>query len=587
MAKLLYVEPSDEITDLIDRIRRSGSDRDLVFVVPPDGHVLRTPLDMRLLMQYTRGFQKRIAVVSGDPQIQTLAIRTGFPTFASLARLEQGAPLRGVPDPTAAAAAGPVAAAAATGAVAATKGAGKPAAESRGVTRANASAVAAGGAAVVAGSVAGWWARLRGWWGGQSGNGLKYGVVGAVVAVLLIVLLFILPSATVTVGVRAHKLVDTATIQGNDGSQSGPTLDQISTQALQTGNFSQNFTITPSGTQALPPVPATGTLQLCGTPKPHGPGIPPPWTLTFSGSPSFQDSPSIVFTTTSSSENGTYTVPACSAGTVGIPAQATASTVGTQGNLSAGQSWSWDGSGGQLDGSNNASQIPWTLTNPAAMTGGANATTQSVFAPSDVAAAQTQQQTIDTALTQKANKQLRHLASQDKGVLAQNSAGTGIDVTVTNPTLPTGCNTSASTPCPAGAAQTLTVTVTAAGTSYSRAAARAAVLQDLKSKLPTGAELLADPKIGKMVVVSAGAGGSVTLTSRSIGYWAPKLDLAPFRSKLVFMGPGAAKTYLLAQLPGASTVAVKQSPYGLPWLPLFSGNIHMVRVSLAEAHTAG
>jgi hypothetical protein len=221
------------------------------------------------------------------------------------------------------------------------------------------------------------------------------------------------------------------------------------------------------------------------------------------------------------------------------------------------------------------------------MTGGTNATTQSVFATSDVAAAQAQQQTIDTTLTQKANKQLRHLATQDKGVLAQNSAGTGIDVTVTNPTLPTGCNTTASTPCPAGAAQTLTVTVTAAGTSYSRSAARAAVLQDLKSKLPTGAELLADPKLGKLVVVSAGAGGTVTLTSRAVGYWAPKLDLAPFRTKLVFMGPGAAKTYLLAQLPGASTVTIKQSPYGLPWLPLFSGNIHLVRVSLAEAHTTG
>lgn len=592
MAKLLYVEPSDEITDLIDRIRRAGADRDLVFVVPPDGHVLRTPLDMRLLMQYTRGFQKRIAVVSGDPQIQTLAIRTGFPTFASLARLEQGAPLRGVPDATAAAAAVPVAAGAATAAAAAAKGAGKPAAASGGLTRANASAVAAGGAAVVAGSVAGWWARLREWWGGQSGNGLKYGVVGAVVAVLLIVLLFILPSATVTVGVRAHKLVDTATIQGNDGSQSGPTLDQISTQALQTGNFSQNFTITPSGTQALPPVPATGDLQFCWN------GLPPAGTLTlsFSGNaPDFVDTNSsgVSFTTTAAGENQSVSLPNCPSYSQGVAVQADASTVGTAGNVAASQAWSWTNpSTGSVcsDPSHpkkcdDASQV--LVANQSAMSGGANATTQSVFATSDVAAAQAQQQTIDTTLTQKADKQLRHLASQDKGVLAQNSAGTGIDVTVTNPTLPTGCNTTASTPCPAGAAQTLTVTVTAAGTSYSRAAARAAVLQDLKSKLPTGAELLADPQIGKMVVVSAGAGGSVTLTSRSIGYWAPKLDLAPFRSKLVFMGPGAAKTYLLAQLPGASTVTVKQSPYGLPWLPLFSGNIHMVRVSLAEAHTAG
>lgn len=580
MAKLLYVEPSDEITDLVDRIRRSGTDRDLVFVVPPEGHVLRTPLDMRLLMQYTRGFQKRIAIVSGDPQIQTLAIRTGFPTFASLARLEQGAPLRGVPDATDTTAA----AAAATAAEVATRG-GKAGADSSTVARRNTSALAAGGA-VVAGGVAGWWARFRTWWGGQSGKGLKYGVGGGVVAVVLILLLFILPTATVTIGVQAHKLVDTATIQGNDGSQSGQTLDQIPTQALQTGNFTQNFTITPSGTQALPPVPATGTLQFCGTEK-GAHGIPPPWTLTFSGSPSFVDSPSVVFTTTSSSENGTYTVPACTTGTIGIPAEATASTVGTAGNVGAGQAWSWDGSGGQIDGPNNASQVAWTLTNPTAMTGGANATTQSVFSTSDVAAAQTQQQTIDTNLTQKANKQLKHLASQDKGVLAQNPSGTGIDVTVTNPTLPTGCNTSASTPCPAGSPQTLTVTVTAAGTSYSPSAARAAVLQDLKSKIPTGSELLADATIGKLVVVSAGAGGTVTLTSRAVGYWAPKLDLAPFRSKLVFMGPGSARTYLLSQLPGASTVTVKQSPYGLPWLPLFSGDIHMVRVSLAEAHTSG
>ncbi|MGA8207456.1 MAG: hypothetical protein WB867_05475, partial [Candidatus Dormiibacterota bacterium] len=454
---------------------------------------------------------------------------------------------------------------------------------SRPVASRNPSALAAGGAAVVAAGAAGWWARLSGWWGAHGGKGLKYGVGGGAVAVVLIVLLFILPSATVTVAVQAHKLVDTATIQGNDGSQSGPTLDQIPTQALQTGNFSQTFMITPSGTQALPPVPATGTIQFCGTQKG---ALAPPWTLTFTGSPSFVASPSVVFTTTSSSENGSYVVQSCPT-TVNIPVQAAAATVGTAGNVGSGQSWSWNGSGGEVDGVTDASHVNWTLSNSAGMTGGANATTQSVFSTSDVAAAQAQQQTIDTALTQKANKQLRHLATQDKGVLAQNSAGTGIDVTVTNPTLPTGCNTTASTPCPVGTAQTLTVTVTAAGTSYSPSAARAAVLQDLKSKIPSGSELLADAKIGKLTVVSAGAGGTVTLTSRAVGYWAPKLDLAPFRSKLVFMGPGSAKTYLLSQLPGASTVMIRQSPYGLPWLPLFSGSIHMVRVSLAEAHTAG
>jgi hypothetical protein len=276
---------------------------------------------------------------------------------------------------------------------------------------------------------------------------------------------------------------------------------------------------------------------------------------------------------------------------------AEASTVGTQGNVGALQSWSWSNNGssgcvypsGSPGSCYNSGPVSAHLqvTNQAAMTAGANATTQSVFSTSDVTSAQAQQQTIDTSLTQKADQQLKHLAKQDKSVLAEDSAGTGVDVTVTNPPLPTGCNTSASTPCPAATAQTLTITVAAAATGYSPGAARTAVLQDLKSKVPSGAELLADPKIGTLVVVSAGAGGTVTLTSRAVGYWAPKLDLQPFRSKLVFMGPGAARTYLLSQLPGASTVTIKQSPYGLPWLPILSGNIHLVRVSLSEVHTAG
>ncbi|MGA9774940.1 MAG: hypothetical protein WBU92_03355, partial [Candidatus Dormiibacterota bacterium] len=83
MSKLLYVEPTDEITDLVDRIRRAEGERDLVFVVPPDGRALRSSLDLQLLLQYTRGFQKRVAIVSGDRQIQALSIRAGFPTFTT------------------------------------------------------------------------------------------------------------------------------------------------------------------------------------------------------------------------------------------------------------------------------------------------------------------------------------------------------------------------------------------------------------------------------------------------------------------------------------------------------------------------
>ncbi|HVC39727.1 MAG TPA: hypothetical protein VNH20_07145 [Candidatus Dormibacteraeota bacterium] len=585
MAKLLYVEPNDEITDLVDRIRRAEGDRDLVFVVPPDGRVLRSPLDMRLLMQYTRGFQKRIAIVSGDPQVQAQAIRTGFPTFASLARLEQGAPLRGVPEVAgagaAAAGAGEAATAAAAGA--AVMAAAQPA--STELAKRGPTALLAAGS----GGAAGWVARIREMWDSPQGRQRLIAISAAGVAVLLILLMFILPSATITLGVQAHRLADTATIQGTDGPSSGPTLDQVTTQALQSQTFTQNFTATPSGTQALPPVPATGTLQFCGSPSgPHGPL--PPYYLTFTGAPSFVDSSSVVFTTTSTSANGSYTVPGCTgpgSGTVGIPVQANSTTtVGTAGNVGANQSWSWDGSGGQVDvGAVDPSKIQWTLTNPTAMSGGANATTQSVFSTSDAATALQQQQTIDTNLTSKADKQLKRLA--DKSVIAVDSAGNGVTVTVTNPTLPTGCNTSASTPCPAATPQTLTVSVSAAATAYSPAAVKAAVLQDLKSKVPAKSELLANPNLGTPEVVAAGAGGTVTITARAVGYWAPSLDLKPFQSKLAFMSPAAAKTYLLARLPGASTVTISQSPFGWPWLPILSGNIHLVRISLAQSHSTG
>lgn len=588
MAKLLYVEPNDEITDLVDRIRRAEGERDLVFVVPPDGRVLRSSLDMRLLMQYTRGFQKRIAIVSGDPLIQAQAIRTGFPTFASLARLEQGAPLRGVPDVAAAAAA---TAAAATAAAAEVSGGGsaRAVAPLRSGAEPPPTALAKRGPSALlaagTGGAANWLGRVREIWDAQGARKRPI-AIGAAVLLVFVVFLF-LQSATVTLGVAAHRLSDAVTIQGTDGPSSGRTLDQISTLALQSQTYNQNFTVTPSGTQALPPVAATGTLQFCGTMNGKKP-IPPPWTLTFTSAPSFVASPSVVFTTTSTSANGTYSVPSCAGGSsVGIPVQANSTTtVGTAGNVSANQpSWSWDGSGGQVDGVVSASDVSWTLTNPAAMTGGVNATTQSVFSTADASAAQAQQQALDATLTTKAENDLKRLAG--KSVIAQDAAGNGITVTVTNPPLPTGCNTSASTPCPAATAQTLTVSVTAGATAYNPASAKAAVLQDLKSKVPSNGELLADPNLGKLKVVSAGAGGTVTISSLAVGYWAPRLNLQPYQSKLGLMSPGAARSYLLAQLPSSSTVTITQSPIGWPWLPILSGNIHLVRVSLAQRQSTG
>ncbi|MGA9776495.1 MAG: hypothetical protein WBU92_11355, partial [Candidatus Dormiibacterota bacterium] len=207
---------------------------------------------------------------------------------------------------------------------------------------------------------------------------------------------------------------------------------------------------------------------------------------------------------------------------------------------------------------------------------GQDSKTQQVFTSSDVSSAQQQEQQIDSTLTTSVEQRLKTMAGND--VIAQDSSGNGIQITVTNPTLPTVGQ--------AGQSQTLTVSVTAAATAYSPATARQAVLQDLRSKVPSDGQLLAHPNLGTVQVVSAGPGGTLTLSSNAVGYWAPKVDLAPYRTRVTFMSPGSARSYLMAQLPGASTVTVHQSPFPLPWLPLLSGRIQIVRESLGASGTA-
>ena len=50
----------------------------------------------------------------------------------------------------------------------------------------------------------------------------------------------------------------------------------------------------------------------------------------------------------------------------------------------------------------------------------------------------------------------------------------------------------------------------------------------------------------------------------------------------IVASPAAAgKFYLLSRLPRGSTVTINQSPFGLPWLPILSRRIHLVRVVIS------
>jgi hypothetical protein len=581
MSKLLYVEPNDEITDLVDRIRRAEGERDLVFVLSPEGKALRSALDVQLLMQYTRGFQKRIALVTPDPKVQALAIRTGFATFPSVAKFEQGEAL------TAAQALAHPAAISTTRPqpLAPTGPAALPAqpGSQTSVPRRPPEALAAAGAG---GS------QLGGWWRSANARRWTIGAGAAIFVVGVLAVLLLLPSATLTVGVQAHELTDNVTLQGTVGGNSS-VLDVVSTKSLTTPSESGQFTVTPSGTQVLPPTPATGNLYLCWVyqgPKGAAPSSPQPLTFVGNAQPDFEVvGSSIGFSSTNTSQGGTFSVSECpstsnpqasSSTSDPVAVQANSKSTGTQGNLASGMQWDWTNQPATAC----LGTAPFCGTNfiiyeanPAAMSGAKNSTNQTIFTSSDVASAQQQEQQIAATEQAKAEQDLKTQAGS--GVIAQDSGGNGIQLTTKDPVLPTVGQ--------AGSAETLTVSVTGSATSYTQAAARAAVLADLKSKVPSDGELLADPKLGNIQVVAAAPGGTLTLSSNAVGYWAPTLDLSPYRSKVTFMSPGAARSFLLAQLPGASTVTVHQSPFGLPWLPLLSSRIQILRESLGGSSSTG
>src|SRR5258708_20805854 len=88
MSKLIYGEPDDEITNLVDRLRSEKTEKELVFVLPGASRVMQSNLNARLLKQYSNSLGKTTSVISPDPRTQSVAIETGFSVFPTMAAFE-------------------------------------------------------------------------------------------------------------------------------------------------------------------------------------------------------------------------------------------------------------------------------------------------------------------------------------------------------------------------------------------------------------------------------------------------------------------------------------------------------------------
>src|ERR1700689_1238278 len=94
MPAVVVAMPDDEIADLIDRVRSSG-DLDVGLVVPASSRALQTPLNVRLLAQFSNQSGRRTSIVTEDPRLQQLPRASGLQVYGSVPAFERGIELVG------------------------------------------------------------------------------------------------------------------------------------------------------------------------------------------------------------------------------------------------------------------------------------------------------------------------------------------------------------------------------------------------------------------------------------------------------------------------------------------------------------
>jgi hypothetical protein len=79
----IYLDAEEEIPDLIDRLRETGTE-EVPVVVPSRSRVGQSRFNFQLLRDFARSLDKRVAVVSSDGGVREMAEAMGFPTFTDM-----------------------------------------------------------------------------------------------------------------------------------------------------------------------------------------------------------------------------------------------------------------------------------------------------------------------------------------------------------------------------------------------------------------------------------------------------------------------------------------------------------------------
>lgn len=545
MPRVVYVEPTDEIADLIQRVRDAG-DGSVALAVPIDSRVLHTPVNARLLAQFAARENREVAIISGDPRVQGLVRDAKFPTYASVQAFERGIELvqphpAGVP-PAEAALYPPADTAAYYGAPPPLPMPSAPPAAHRP-------------------SLA--WMRRR---------PFIFGVLGLLI-VGLVVFLAVAPSAQVTVTIAATELSANPTIEGTADPAVAKQGDHILTEVV-TADAANRFAALPTGVQTVPPTPATGAVAF-STDLPFGASF------AIQKGEGFQtsDNPPVIFYAT---QDVAVAVPPPLVpgqhGAASNPIPVQDGTPEARGNVAAGAINTWPRNPCNPDPTKPRLCSPSDLTvgNPAPTSGGAAEKKLTVVSDQDLVTFRTQ---VDNLKKQLGDAVLAAMSAKASGKLfAIDASGNGRSVTA-----------DISPPLPKGGVQysptTITVTVHGRATVFALDDVRRALVADLSAQVPQGESLATEqltmtpPKI-----TQAGDDGALVLAETATAFSKPTVTLEGLKSSLAGKSPDDVRKLIQHRI-GRQVIRVDvaQKPFSWPLLPFFSSRIELVE-NFVAAH---
>jgi hypothetical protein len=537
--EVIYTETSDEIVDLVERVRSAvGAEVALVLGAGTAG--LQTPLNVRLLRQLGTSAGKKVSVISGDPYIQELSRVGGLATYASVPAFERGIqtvrphPDEGQPGTFV----GAVTAGAAAGLV---QPPGPPPPPPR---------TATGAAEKPRGT-----GRLAG------RRRPLYFVAAGLVILGLILFLVVAPSAKVTITLVGTQVSANPTIQGSPDPANAGQADHIVTSVVTSAQSAQ-FTATPTGRQAIAATPATASLVMQSK-------IAPGAQVTVGQGYEFDttSSPPVKFTAT---QTVTVTFPQTSGGTFvngspAVPVQA--SVAGAAANVAANTIVIMNPDPCASGSGNHCGTGDLTVTNPAAAGGGADPKTNVIASTNDVNGWNAQVTQNEQTLTTQVNQDLATKAAGK--TVAKDPGGNGTTI---------ACMVTPPLPAPNAVVATTQVTVACSGKAavYNPADITKAVMADLQQQVAQGDSLATSAvTCTKPSVTQAADDGTVVASVQCTGFSRPSIDLTALRGQLTGHSPGDVRNIIEHHLNHVQNVVVSQSPIPFFWLPFFASRIEI------------